>query len=256
MADPTTTTPPPTDDAAPHADGTPAEQGRNAEDEEKGKLIAALQEKAAVTNRLMAHYGVTTVEELNAILAQPPAATGTTVQTPTDDDDYIDPRDIEAAQGFATSGDAVAKLAAKLAKRVEKLEGQTRDGFTAVAIADEQERNQARLLQQKYPGHFPDLQSAHDAIRRRKLELETEKLRKEKADLEARLAVANKRPDPDVLNAPRTAGREITAGESNQPETLTFAQFDARAAALRAAGNNLGALLLQKQLDEGKIILR
>ena len=70
--------------------------------------------------------------------------------------------------------------------------------------------------------------------------------------MKAQLAKLSKAPDPDVVNAPKTAGREITAAQNTQTKKMRTSDFDAQIA---AAPTPKARMDLQRQLIQGRIEL-
>jgi hypothetical protein len=62
-------------------------------------------------------------------------------------------------------------------------------------------------------------------------EVEAPELKKRLAEAESRLAKLEKGPDPEVMNAPPTGGKEFTARETKS-RSSTQAQWNARMASL------------------------
>ena len=253
MADDTTQTTDPKDTDAPDEPGTGETTG---EGERAGTSEADYHKRQALENKvkaeqlnsLMASYGVSSPEELKELLAQSPAAPVET-RTEEDEEDYT-VEDVLAVKQWATKGDATSILAVKLASRLEKLERQNErltrgvgDAFTARDITDPAERAQAIALYQKHPKLFGNLNVALMAVQKPKLAAENVRLREE-------LGKLKKLPDPDVLNAPKTAGQETAITQPKRK--MTLAQAVAEAEKLRAVGKDHAAMLfLQAAEIEG-----
>ncbi len=223
--------------------GTPADEGRNAESQgisiSKEEALA-WKGKAETLNSLMASYGVSSPEELRERLAQSPAAPA--VERPEDDgdDDSFDPADVHRTAEFVEKGDAVARLALRMAKRIEKLEKRsdqlTRgigDVFTARDIED-------RTLRARTLAHYEKNKYRLGDINAALAEVQVADQRAEITKLKAELAKMNKPIDPDVRNAPSTGGREITATQVKRK--MTLAQATAEAERLRGEGKPHAAM--------------
>lgn len=214
--------------------GTPGAEGRDAQSkgDDLTKLNLEWKGKAETLNALFASYGVNSAEELKELLAQSPAAP---VDNGTDagGDDELE----RGAEEWVGKGDAVAKYATskikKLEERIEQLTRGVGDAF-AVREIPEAERKAAVAHYQKNRHRLGDVNAALAEIR-------APKLAAENARLSAELAKLQKHPDPDVVSAPRTAGREIASTQTNKRK-MTLAQATAEADRLRSEGKHHAAM--------------
>jgi hypothetical protein len=246
-----TRTPKPDDTDAPKpgTGGTPDEDERDApKGDDLSKVNLVWKGKAEELNALFARYGVSTVEELNERLTQPPAAR--VDEKPADEGD--DEADVAAAQSFAARGDPVARLALKQRKRNDELERRNEelvrgigDAFTARDIPDVAERARAVAHLNKNRDRLGDLKAALAEVRGPALAADNVKLREE-------LARLRKPPDPDVLTAPKTHGHEAPAGEPTIRK-MTGAKADAEIARLTAAGEGHAALMMKNDILHKRI---
>lgn len=243
MADETTRTPDPNDTEAvtTPASETTGEDGRNETSEADYQKRQALENKvkAETLNALYASYGVSSAEELRERLAQSPAAP---VETSPEVDDGVD---WTAVEQFAKRGDPVAKAQLWNKRRMEELTQGTVDAFTARDIPDANERDQAirHYDRERGRGRSIDLTAALGEVRSVKLAAELKKLQEENARL-------SKKPDPDVLTAPKTHGPSEVATPTKPKMTLAKAM--AEAGRLRAEGKDHAAMLfLQAAEIEG-----
>lgn len=240
MTEPETATPAAPDAAANPADGTPGGDGRNATvDDDKGKLIAALQDKAAKLNALMQRHGATTVEELEERLSQPPAAR---VETGTADERRRAMLEQAAAFASGPNPDPLATLLLEQRAEIDQLRRGIGDAFTAQSITDTGLRERALRHFQQNGHRLGDLKAAIAEVQAADQAKEIEALKKQLAER------SNKMPDADAAKAPATQGREITANE-NAARRMTQAQFDAEKAKLPMRES----LALQRAYNQGKI---
>lgn len=239
MADDTTQTTPPNDAEVepPATSETPGEGERAGPSKDEYHARQALEHKvkAEQLNALLSSYGVNTVEELNERLEQSPAAPAPRT---TPDAAQVDWSQVEE---WARKGDAVAQAQIENRNRLDSLEHGIVNAFTAERIKDPAEKQQAIALMQRFPNRYGDLQAALAAVREPKLAAENAKLRDE-------LAKMKKGPDPDVMRAPKTAGREIPATEPTGKK-MTLAQLEKEAQALVDSGRPHAAMLLRRDAE-------
>lgn len=240
--DDTTRTPDPNDaDAANAASETTETDGRTDDYQKRQALEHKV--KAEKLNAMMAKLGVSTPEELDAVLSQPPANRD---EQRAEDDPRAER--LKRLKAYAASGDAAAEDLLELREEI-------REQFTALAqgvgreltlrdIPDADLRERARAHMKR---RGVDLTSALAEIRQVDLEATNQKLT-------AELAALRKKPDPDIVNAPKTHGREIPAGEPTT-KTMRISEFDAKIEDLTARGQHHEALLLKRQLNRREIVL-
>lgn len=218
--------------------GTPGTEGRDAQGQgsDLTKLNMEWKGKAETLNALFSRYGVSSVEELNEALAQSPAAPATT-GTDADDDEAL----MEQTRAFAAKGDPVAKLTLKVLERNAQLERGVVSAFEARDIADPGEREQAIAHFNKNRHRLGDVKAALAEVRQVRLSKELRAAQDE-------LATLKKTPDPDVMNAPKTAGREIPSNET-KTKKVTLAKFDAEVKRLEDAGQFHAAMLYKRDTD-------
>jgi len=247
VQDETTRTPGKDDGDAPvttETTGTPGSEGRDAQPKDDlTKVNLEWKTKAETLNALFAQYGVSSVAELNERLAQSPAAPADT-RTTTDDDET----DWPAIESFAAKGDPVAKGLIRQRQREENLVRGISDAFTARDIPDATERQQAVTHLNKNRHRLGDLSAALAEVRTNKLTNENAKLRDELKRLQ-------KAPDPDVVNAPSTHGREITSSETQTRKKMRESEFDGEIATLKAQGRHRAAMTLMGKLQSDEIEL-
>jgi len=198
--------------------------------------------KAETLNALYASYGVSSAEELRERLAQSPAAPAVT-SAETEDDGV----DWNAVEAYAAKGDPVAKAQLWNRQRMEQLARGTADAFVVQGIPDQKERNAALAHYEKNRHRLGDVNAALAEIRAPRLQAEN-------ARLTAELAKMSKTPDPDVLNAPKTGGREITATEVSKRK-MSGTQYDSEVKALHDAGKHRAALDLQRAYANGDVVI-
>jgi len=242
--DDTTRTPDPKDAEAPeNAENSettvPDERADPSEGEYQKRQALENKIKAETLNALFASYGVTTAEELRERLAQSPAAPAVT-SAEDDDDDSFDPSELHRAGEFRQQGDPVASVVIRMAKRIEKLEKRNEqlakgvgDAFTIRDIQDPALRQRAIKHYEKNTHRLGDINAAL-------AEVQVADQRTEIVRLKNELAKLTKPRDPDVLNAPKTQGREIAATEAKRPMTLEKALAEANR--LRAEGKDHAAM--------------
>lgn len=206
------------DDATPLEEsgesGTPQPENRNAEhsageSDDWKKLAISLQEKAAKVNELERR-----LQQLEGGDEDPPDA-----RRP----------DAEGADPFeewVEKKDPVAIRLKRLERRME-LEGQ-------LAEMPADERGEVRDHFVRNWRRLGDMKAARAEIRETKLDQENRELRD-------RLAKLERGPDPEVMNAPPTHGREITARQTKAKE-WTEEQFDAEAERTRNTQGELAYL--------------
>jgi len=257
QGDDTTRTPAPNDAEAPEQTGSSetTEQGeRNDDAQAEYHKRQALEHKtkAEQLNTLFQQYGVTSVEALNEKLAQSPAARAD-IREPDDDDDTdgVDDALERGVDEWVGKGDAVASYAKKkiaaLEQRIDRLTRGVGDAFVARDVEDKTLRDRAVSHYRNNKHRLGDLKAAI-------AEVEAGDLRKKTADLTAELAALRKKPDPDVINAPATHGREITATNTKKRK-MTGAKYDSTLATMYAAGNNRQALDMEAAYARGEIEL-
>lgn len=248
--DETTRTPNPNDGDAPantETAGTSGKDERNAASEGELKITKdealGWKGKAEVLNSLFAKYGVSTVEELNEVLAQSPAAPAPTSPEPVADDE-----ELQATIDHAKRGDPVAKLALRLLERQEQLTRGVGDAFSVREIEDVKLRRQAVAHYEKNRHRLGDVNAALAEIEAPRLRAE---LRKATEELER----LKKPPDPDVTSAPPQPGREITSMQTQSVKKMRESDFDAEQARLKSLGLHREAMRQQQLLNADKIEL-
>lgn len=219
--------------------GTPTQEVRDgtSQGDDLSKLNMEWKGKAETLNALFARYGVSSVEELNERLAQSPAAPDT---PRTETDEYG--AALQATRDFAAKGDPVAKLTLQVLERNEQLERGIGDAFTARDIADPAERALAVAHLNKNRHRLGDLPAALAEVR-------AARLGKELAAAQKELERMRKAPDPDVVGAPKTGGREGPAQTTSARKGVTSAQFDAEVARLTATGLHHQAMLYKRDTE-------
>lgn len=198
---------------------------------------------------LMADFGVTSVEELQERLAQPPAAPQSPQATPTSEDDELD----ATLESEARAGNLTARALLRERREREALTGMLSDAFTLRDIKDPKDRATARALRERFPDRYGDYHAAYKAVQAAKLTKTVAEKEAENEALKAELATLRKPRDPDLINAPRTQGREVHAGERGQRETMTRAQFQSRVKALEGSGDYHAARAMRRRLNMGEI---
>ena len=224
MDETTTTGTDPKDDATlleqPGEGGTPEGEDRNAESEDWKKLAISLQEKAAKVNELEAKLKA--FEERPGQPASPP-----------EDDTAPKPGTFEY---FVAAKDPVAQ-------RQLQHEIQTRQELELLHMGlDKNEERQLRAFVKTQPGRFQDWETAHTAMTAPNLAEENRKLKEQ-------LATLSKGPDPEVMKAPSTHGREISAAETKMRE-WTDDQFEREAARIAADKGPLAELNFRSRVGK------
>lgn len=199
--------------------GTPDSDGRDAESgKEPDWKQLYLQSKDAVEerNRLKAE-----LDDLKGGSPQPPVAESPEVKEKTD---QIEDALIRADE-FRRKGDPVAAVA--LETRAELLATQ-RDLILERQLNRIPAEKQEAVLKHfsKHRNRLGDINAAYAEILAPEQEQEIKVLRE-------KLAALEKGPDPEVMKAPPTGGREITARETKQ-RNMTQAQWNAEMARLNA----------------------
>jgi hypothetical protein len=216
-------------------DERPASPG----DEKTQKDILANKLKAEALNLLMAEHGVSTVQELRERLAQLPAAREPTAPAgryATDPTTRRAELRQKIASGEANAAD-LAELLELQEQAIDSLGQGTADGFTLSEIADKKLRERAVRHYQRNRHRLGDLQAAINEIKASDLESEN-------AALRDKLKLLDKKPDPDVREAPSTGGREVTATQLTKKK-MRRDEFRAKVAALEDAGDFMGARRLR-----------
>ena len=213
--------------------GTPdAEQSRDAESEEhtldywKGMALAYKDKVERVNDQ-------DREADLEGGAPQPPVAASPEVQDKTEQIEDL----LAKAAEFEKRGDPVAALGLRTEARVAKLE---RDGFLKEQLAEMPREVRSKVIAH-FNKHWRRLGDMNAAL----AEVEAPELKKRLAEAEKRLALLEKPPDEDVMRAPPTHGREISARQTNKK--LSEAQFDANAQSIRASKGELAYLKYVKE---------
>jgi hypothetical protein len=243
--DDTTRTPDPKDAETPdpteHSETpVPDERADPSEGEYQKRQALENKIKAETLNALFASYGVTTAEELRERLAQSPAAPAVKSPEDDDDDDSFDPAELHRAGEFRQQGDPVASVVIRMAKRIEKLEKRNEQLAKGVGIAFDIRDIQDPSLRARAIKHYQKNDHRLGDIQAALAEVQVADQRTEIVRLKNELAKLTKPRDPDVLNAPKTQGREIAATEAKRPMTLEKALAEANR--LRAEGKDHAAM--------------
>jgi hypothetical protein len=205
--------------------GTPGTDGRNAESGDDNRWKEALEWKAKAerVNELEAK-----LKELEEEREQPPVA-----------DVSEDPKASrrKKVEEFKQRGDPVAEDHLDLREEVHALQ---RDLYLQRQLdempADERDR---------VKDHFNKNWRRLGDMKAARAELVAPKLEKEVKELREKLALLEKPPDEDVMRAPPTHGREISARQTTKK--LNEAQFDANAQSIRASKGELAYLKYVKE---------
>lgn len=217
--------------------------------------------KAEKYNALMQRLGVETDEELTERLTQPPAAPAPSYSPPAADDHETRRAERAAkiaelkaeAVRYARQGDAVAALQLEQEARIEMLEQRDEDLARSTADAFALSRISDPKLRQRIKEHYDRNGHRLGDIRAAAAEVLGEMRERENQQLRERLATFEKQPDPDVRNAPPTAGRELSATETQTMKRMRRSDFDAQVAAFEAQDNFAAARKLRQQLLDDKI---
>jgi hypothetical protein len=231
----------------PTADPTPTdERPASPGDEKTQKDILANKLKAEALNALMAEHGVSTVQELRERLAQPPAAREPSASTRSAPDPTSRRAELrqKIAAGEANASD-LAELLELQEQAIDGLSQGTADGFVLSEITDKKLRERAVRHYSRNRHRLGDLQAAINEIKAADLETENATLREQIKSL-------NKKPDPDVTEAPSTLGREMTTTQLTKKK-MRRDEFRAKVAALEEAGDFMGARKLRHQYADDKI---
>lgn len=196
--------------------GTSATDDRNAEP--KGKVLTEDQWKEV----LQWKAGAEKAKELEARLAEDAAP-----EPP--DTDGTEPKP-GTYEWFLAHKDPVAQRVAFMERKLEL------DGQLATMPADE--RAAVKEHFRKNHWRLGDMHAARAELNAPKYESELQRLREENERLK-------RGPDPEVMNAPPTGGREVSARE--RKSKMTEAQFDQQANQIRASK---GELAYFKWVDE------
>lgn len=216
--------------------GTPPDDARNAAEDDKGKLIAALQEKASRVNdaeanaKLAEAKAIALQAQLDALTrSQSPAANGS------------DPRaERQAAlqkfaNGMMLDAEGRPMAADPVAQEVLELREQLGMAVQEIANLREIDRIKDEDEQKEVLAHFNanrnrlgDVKAARAEVREKKLEVQLSRERQEAETLRASLAKFTRAPDPNVVKAVPTHVREVSAAE--HMDVMTRAEFDAKVA--------------------------
>jgi len=218
--------------------GTPGDGSRDAESVDWQARAEQLQAREEAWKRQ-----VEEAKEAKARLAELESASSPAVREDEDEEAEL----LRTNQELARRGDAAAKLA--LYEREQRLRAQRQ------AVVDreldrlpEAEAKEVRDHILRNPGRFGDVKAARNDLRATKQDDEVKRLRD-------KLAAYERAPDPDVVKAPPTQGREYSARETKARD-MTYEGYDAMIAELRAAGKIKESLELQRDLNERKVRLR
>lgn len=197
---------------------------RNAESGEADKtdwkaLAISLQEKAKRVNELERENA-----ELKEGSQQPPVADASEFAEPVPGtfEYFLERKDPVAAEVRRT------QRAMILQRQLDKMR-----------LTDEEE--------QAVVDHFNKNAHRLGDYRAARAELEAPRLARELKEARDKLALLDKPPDPDVMKAPPTHGREIGARETKS-KMLTEDQFDREAARIRAEQGELAELKYRERL--------
>lgn len=230
---------------------TPPEPLRNADEDDRGKLIASLQEKAATVNEAKARAAA--AEARAAVLedalrrAQSPAANASDSQN--DDEDIA-----AAAAEYPVVGKILKKFDA-LQNELRATQRETANALAIERIKDEEKKKRVGALFNDNRHRFGDVEVAKAFVENEEKGAEIERLRQERETLRKALE-ANKRPTDVVA----THVREVGAAEHK--DTMTQAQWNEEMAELsrrRDAGDmeaNKALLRKQQQRAAGKLSVR
>lgn len=226
-------------------DGTPEGQARNAQDEDnRGKLIGQLQEKAGKYNQiegLMKAYGVSTIEELNERLSRSPAV----ADEPEPQVDIPGEDEIAEVRKWAAKGDATSKLTLKLYENNRKLEAANErlvrgieNAFTARDITDEAKRKRVVEHFQRNRGRLGDIRAAE-------AEVDAADLKAENQRLKDQIAAHNRnKVNP---NAPSTHVADTPPAKTTTTKVMKHSEFRAEIDRLRSEDKHDEVMALQRK---------
>lgn len=233
--DDTTRTPDPNDADAAAAASEPAAKDERTDDYQKRQALEH-KVKAEKLNALLELHGVSTVEELNERLSQPPASRVDAGSAP----DEREARRRKVKE-FADAGDPLAQENMELREMIYELAQGVGTKFVENEVEDPTLRKRARDHYERNK-HRLDFKGALAEVRNQDLNAEVETLRAKLAKQSTAM------PDPDAAKAPPTQGRELSASET-QARKMTKAKYDHDKATLPMRDS----LALQRAYNEGKI---
>lgn len=229
--------------------GTQAEETRNAEtDENRGKLLGQLQEKAARVNKAEAEAQTLRAERDALLRAQSPAARAA--------DPVAERRAMvkRLADGTASADYGPDFVAQELLETQQRLDM----ALNEIANMRELDRISDSAEQQEVMEHFnnnrhrlADVKGARAEVMEKKLAARDEANRLEIEKLKRALEATSKRQNPDVV---ATHHREVTAAEQ-QARTMTRAEWRAEQDRLEEAWKNGDADAAKEKRRQQSMVL-
>ena len=215
--------------------GTPAEEVRNAQDENIAKLNLEWKAKAERTNELERENA-----ELRAHQAPSPAATD--ARAANVDEDGVD---WSAVENFARQGDPVAKAQIATKRSQDTLIRELANVRAIDQIPDAELRKEAADHFAKNRHRLGDPQAAIAEVSAKKLATENERLKAELAK-----AAANQ-----PVKGVNTSAREVPASE-HKVRVMTLAELEAEVERTREERGDNAARALRREVTNGTIRLK